>query len=111
MEGMTTILFIVHIIVAFLLLGIIMIQKSGEDSLSGIGGGSGGNMSMLSSKATANILTKGTMILTIVFMLNCLVLASMVSRSHGNKGSLIEKRLDSIEKVQKDVETKLPEAK
>lgn len=109
MQSITTILFTIHIIVAFLLLGIILLQKSGEDSLSGIGGGSGGSMSVLSSKATANILTKGTMILAIVFMANCLVLASIVSRSNGNKGSLIEKRLETIEQNQESIKTKLPD--
>lgn len=59
-------------------------QKSDGDSLSGIGGGSGGLNSAISRRSAANILSKTTMILIAVFMLNCLILAA-ISKSDNKK--------------------------
>lgn len=79
MENLQLFLLILQVIIAVSLVLLVLIQKSDGDSLSGISGGSGGMDSVISSKASANILTKTTMILAGLFMLNCLVLASISS--------------------------------
>lgn len=78
---MQTVLIVIHIIIVIALVGIILLQRSGADSLSGLGGGSAGGSALMSGRATANVLTKTTAILATLFMLNSLVMAIMVSRS------------------------------
>lgn len=73
-------------------------QKSDGDSLSGIGGGSGGLNSVMSSKASANLMTKTTMILIGVFMLNCLILASLSNSTKKAIQSDLEKVIQEQEK-------------
>ncbi len=78
--------------IAVVMIILVLLQKSDGDSLSGIGGGSGGLNSAMSSKASANALTKITMILIGIFMLNCLILASLSNSSR----KAIEKELDQV---------------
>ncbi len=92
MENFQLFLLILQIIIAAIMIVLVLLQKSGGDSLSGIGGGSGGLNSVISSKASANLLSKVTMILIGIFMLNCLILASLSNAS--NKS--INKDLDKI---------------
>ena len=96
MEGLQLFLLIFQIIIAVILVILVLLQKSDGDSLSGIGTGSGGLNSVVSSKATASILSKSTMILIGIFMLNCLILASLSNV----KSKAIEKDLDKIVKEQ-----------
>lgn len=77
MEKIQFFLLIVQIIIAVIMVILVLVQKSDGDSLSGIGGGSGGMGSVISSKASANILSKITIFLIAVFMINCLILASI----------------------------------
>lgn len=81
---------------------LVLLQKSDGDSLSGIGGGSGGLNSAISSKATANILSKATMILIGIFMLNCLVLAAMSNATS-------KKIKSDLEQVIQEQESQNPE--
>lgn len=92
MENFQLFLLILQVIIAVVLIVLVLLQKSDGDSLSGIGGGSGGMNSIMSGKATANVLSKTTMILIGIFMLNCLVLASLSNAS----SKAIEKDLDKI---------------
>ncbi len=80
MSNLQTFLLVSQIIVAVLLIIIVLLQKNDSDSLSGIGG-SGGLNSVISSKSSANVLTKTTMFLVALFMINCLVLATISSNS------------------------------
>lgn len=80
MSNLQTFLLVSQIIVAVLLVIIVLLQKNDNDSLSGIGG-SGGLNSVISSKSSANVLTKTTMFLVALFMINCLVLATISNNS------------------------------
>jgi preprotein translocase subunit SecG len=82
MENLQLFLLILQVVVAVVMILLVLLQKSDGDSLSGIGGGSGGLNSAISSKATANALSKATMILVGIFMLNCLILASLSNASN-----------------------------
>lgn len=92
MENLQLFLLVFQVIVAVILIILVLLQKSDGDSLSGIGGGSGGLNSVISSKASANILTKITMTLVGVFMLNCLILASLSN----SKNKAVKSELDKV---------------
>ena len=99
MEKFQLFLLILQLVVAFILIILVLLQKSDGDSLSGIGGGSGGLNSVMSSKASANLLTKITMILIGVFMLNCLVLASLSNNAKKAIQSDLDKVIEEQEKA------------
>lgn len=75
MENLQIFLLTLQIIIAVMMVIIILLQKSDGDSLSGIGGGSGGLTSGISAKASAGAISKFTIFLVAIFMLNSLVLA------------------------------------
>jgi preprotein translocase subunit SecG len=77
---MNVILLVVQIILAVLLVSIILLQRSGSDGLGGLSG-SGSNNGVVSSKASANFLTKATAILATLFMINSLVLGNLASKN------------------------------
>jgi preprotein translocase subunit SecG len=99
MENLQIFLLILHIIIAVTLIILVLLQKSDGDSLSGIGGGSGGLNSVISSKASAGALSKATMILIGIFMLNSLVLASLSNSSSKAIKKDLEKVIQEQEKA------------
>ncbi len=96
MENLQVVLLILQVVIAVVMILLVLVQKSDGDSLSGIGGGSGGLNSVMSSKSSANFLTRTTMVLVGLFMLNCLVLALISSKL--NKSETLE--IDKIIKEQ-----------
>lgn len=75
---MMDILLLVHITIAVLLIIVILMQRSGSDGISSMGGG--GNMSVVSAKTVGNFLTKSTITLGSLFLINAIVLANLSSR-------------------------------
>lgn len=98
MEKLQLFLLILQVVIAVVMIILVLLQRSDGDSLSGISGGSGGMNNVISSKASANILSKTTMILVGVFMVNCLILASL---TQVNKKK-ISSELDQIVKEQEN---------
>ena len=92
MEGIQLFLLILQIIIAVLMVILVLIQKSDGDSLSGLGSGSGGLNSAISGRSTMSILSKITMSLATLFMINCLVLASLTK----NKSNSISNELNEV---------------
>lgn len=90
---MLTVLLVIQIIIALAMVGTILIQRSASDGLSGLSGGSSGN-SLLSGRASANLLTRTTAFLALAFMVNSLAMATLTSRSSSVGGASI---LDNIE--------------
>lgn len=84
---MYTILLVIHTILVIFLIGMVLIQRSDSDGLSGLGGG-GGNQ-FLTGRGAANLMTRTTAILAGAFMLTSLVLAVMAGRM--NEGSIVDK--------------------
>ena len=80
---MESVLLVIHIVVCISLVGVILLQPSSSDGLSGIGGGSGSGGGLMSARGTANFMTKLTTILAAIFILNSLVLAYLVT--HGGQ--------------------------
>ena len=92
MEGIQLFLLVFQIILAVFMIVLVLIQKSDGDSLSGLGSGSGGLNSAISGRSAMSILSKITMSLATLFMINCLVLASLTK----NKSSSISKELNEV---------------
>ena len=99
MENIQLFLLILQVIVAVAMVILVLLQKSDGDSLSGIGGGSGGMNSIISSRSSANILSKTTMILVAIFMFNCLVLAALSNVHKKEIASELEKAIEQQEKT------------
>src|SRR6516162_326581 len=74
---MIILLLVVHILIAIALVGVILLQKS-EGGALGMGGG--GMSGFMTGRSTANLLTRTTAILALVFMLTSLSLVWFSNR-------------------------------
>jgi len=83
------ILLFVHLVIALLLIAVILLQQTGSDGLSGIGGGSGGGNGVISARSAATFLSRTTAVLAALFMINSLILAN-ISTSKVKPESTIE---------------------
>jgi preprotein translocase subunit SecG len=108
MENFQLFLLILQIIIALVMIILVLLQKSDGDSLSGIGGGSGGLNSVISSKASASILSKTTMVLVGIFMLNCLILAALSKASNKKIENELKEIIQEQEKTQNPSEPVAP---
>jgi preprotein translocase subunit SecG len=68
---MQTVVIVIHLMIVLAMIGTVLLQKSEGGGL-GMGGGGGG---FLSSRGTANVLTRTTAILALGFFLTSLVLS------------------------------------
>jgi preprotein translocase subunit SecG len=73
---MSTVLLLIHVMVAVALVGVILLQRS-EGGALGIGGGGGGFMT---GRSAGNALTKTTAILAAAFFATSLALSILASR-------------------------------
>ena len=99
---MMDIFLFIHMVIALLLIVVILMQKTGADGLSGIGGG---NMGVVNHRTAANFLTKTTIVLAALFMANALLLANLSSKKTTDIDQKIQQQL---EKVGAQEETSLP---
>jgi preprotein translocase subunit SecG len=100
---MMNILLFIHIVIAVLLIIVILLQRTGADGLSSIGGGN--NMGIVSGRSAANFLTRITIILASMFFVNAIVLANLSTKK---TPALVEK----IEQLENKSEgTSVPIAK
>ncbi len=77
---MVTVLLVVNILVALALVGVILIQRSEGGGL-GIGGGTAGGF--MTTRGTANLLTRTTAMLAGLFMAISLALAILSTQARG----------------------------
>ena len=82
----TNVLLVVHILIAIALVGVVLIQRSEGGGL-GIGGGTAGGF--MTTRGTANLLTRTTAIMAALFMITSLTLAILATRSHAPVGRSI----------------------
>lgn len=80
---MTTILLIIHLLIAIAMVGVILLQRSEGGALGiGGGGGSGGGFGgLMSGRASANLLTRTTAFLAMGFIATSLILAIVAARN------------------------------
>jgi len=89
---MTTVLLVIHILLALALIGVVLLQRSEGGGL-GIGGGGGGagggGMSgFLTGRGTANLLTRTTAILAAGFMASSIILT--IVAGNGGPRSIVD---------------------
>lgn len=101
---MQHILLILQVFLAVGLIGVILLQRSSNDGL-GLGGSTGGMGSLMSGRASANMLTKATSILATLFIINSLTLAVIASQKP-KEASLLEQ----VEKKAAETPAKAPAA-
>lgn len=77
---------ILHIIITALLIGVVLIQKS-EGGALGMGGGAGGGF--MTTRGTANLLTRITGVLAVLFFVTTLSLA-LLFKGEGKPKSLLD---------------------
>lgn len=80
---MSTVLLLIHVMVAIALVGVILLQRS-EGGALGIGGGGG----FMTGRSAGNALTKTTAILTAGFFATSLAL-SLLAGQHGGTPSIL----------------------
>ena len=79
---MSTVLLVVHLLVAIFLVALILLQRSGGGALDGLGGSSGAG-NFLTARGTGNLLTRLTAIMATLFFLTSQSL-SLYYKDHGN---------------------------
>ena len=84
---MSTVLLIIHIMIAAALVGVILLQRS-EGGALGIGGGGGGGGGFMTGRSAGNALTKLTAVLAGGFFVTSLVL-SILAGTHRQPTSII----------------------
>ena len=101
---METLLLIVHIILAILLIGSVLLQKSDGGAL-GIGGNSD---NLMSSRSAGDFLTKFTAVLAFLFIITSISL-TLINKKDTSQKSIIDK----IEQLDKNTNTqpKIPSSK
>jgi preprotein translocase subunit SecG len=82
---MITILLVVHLLIALSLVGVVLLQRS-EGGALGIGGGGG----FLTGRGTANLLTRTTTVLAVLFFITSLVLARLAGGDRVTRSILDE---------------------
>src|SRR5712691_6505087 len=83
---MIVVLFVVHVLIAIGLVGVILLQKS-EGGALGMGGG--GMSGFMTGRSTANLLTRVTAVLAAAFMTTSVLLVVMHNRERAPR-SIIE---------------------
>lgn len=84
---MTTVLLVIHLIIALALVGTILLQRSEGGGLGMGGGGMGGFMT---GRATADLLTRTTAILATLFFATSLTLAILADSGQSRRSILDE---------------------
>src|SRR3954467_13689573 len=83
---MIILLFIIHVLIALALIGVVMLQKS-EGGALGMGGG--GMSGFMTGRSTANLLTRTTAILAACFFVTSITLA-MLGGNRGTPRSIVD---------------------
>lgn len=87
---MENILLVIHTLVAVALVGVVLLQRS-EGGALGIGGGGGGaGGGMFSSRTAANLLTRATGVLAVIFFLSSIAL-TVIHTNDRNAGSIVDR--------------------
>ncbi len=78
---MTVVLITIHILIAVAMIGVVLLQRTDQSSLGGLGGGGGGG-NFMSTRGTANLLTRTTAILFAAFCITSLALVFIATPSN-----------------------------
>jgi len=105
METVHTLLFVLQVLVAVALIGIILVQH-GKGADAGAAFGSGSSSTVFGSQGSGNFMTKVTTVLAIIFLSNSLFLAYLATQSMSEVPTSL---LDQAEVViQETIEQDIP---
>lgn len=79
---MSTFVLVIHTLIAILLCGVILMQKSEGGGL-GIGGGNAGGL--MSARGAADLLTRSTTVLASLFVATSIILAVLAAAGHKSR--------------------------
>ncbi|MEP1930451.1 MAG: preprotein translocase subunit SecG [Roseibium sp.] len=82
---METVIIVIHLMVVLALVLVVLLQRS-EGGALGIGGGGGG---VMSSRGTANVLTRATGVLAVAFFATSLTL-SLIAKNQESPASILD---------------------
>ncbi len=105
---MTTIVLVIHLILAIALVAVVLLQRS-EGGALGMGGG-GGMGGFMTGRATADLLTRTTAFLAAGFMATSLTLAILASADR-NTGSIIDQPAPAAQEPVQPGQPSVPLAK
>ncbi|WND02365.1 preprotein translocase subunit SecG [Temperatibacter marinus] len=98
---MESVLLAIHLIVAIAIVVLVLLQRSEGGGL-GIGGNSSG---MMTARGAANLLTKSTKWLAVIFIVNSLALGYIAAnRDKGETAADLAEQADTLPKPEKDKE-------
>lgn len=85
---METVIIVIHLMVVITLVLVVLLQRS-EGGALGIGGGGGGGGGLMSSRGTANVLTRATTILAVAFFATSIAL-TIIARNADTPSSILD---------------------
>ena len=85
---MQHVIIVIHLMQVLALIGVVLLQRSEGGGLGGMGGGGGGS-GFMSSRGTANVLTRATAILAALFFVTSLLL-SILAGINRNPTSILQ---------------------
>jgi len=86
---MTTLILVIHVMIALALIGVVLLQRSEGGALGIGGGGGGGGGGLMSGRGAANLLTRTTAVLAASFMATSIILAILAGG--GERRSVLER--------------------
>ena len=108
---METVLVILHVCFAISIVALVLLQRSEGGGLGMGGGGGGGSMGgLMSSRGTANLLTRATAIVAALFFASSLGLSILVANTSG-PSSIVEDipaQADTTESAPEDTAPSVP---
>ena len=87
---MSSVLLVIHLIVAICLIGTVLLQRSEGGALGMGGGGGGGGGGLLSGRGAANALTRATAVLTVCFFATSILL-TLLARQNSAPSSVLDR--------------------
>ena len=88
MTALFYILIVLHVIIAFFLIGVVLLQTGKSADLAGAFGGQG-SQTAFGPRGAANLLTKMTTYAAVLFMLTSISLTVVLSRTSGTDHSVL----------------------
>lgn len=106
---METVILAIHIVIAIILIGLILIQQGkGADAGAAFGGGGGGaSATVFGSQGSSNFMSKSTAILATVFFVTSLFLSYLSGQVSAEKAKSVEIS-NRVEQIQSEDKPALP---
>jgi preprotein translocase subunit SecG len=107
---MDTVLIVIHLLIAVALVVCVLLQRTAQDGGGLMGGGGSGTMGgLFTARGSANLLTRTTAILAILFVAMSLLLGVIASHSH--KATSIADQIAPLVKEKVDEAAKIVDEK